>query len=275
MTTPCVSAATSRQRSRAARNIAVALAVAVTACLLVANLAAALVIALAAYLVVAYVVLPWLWFEDETRYPPLAGLPKVTHNADGVPGDPLNVGLIGHRTQVIQALLAVGWRPADVVTLVSSVKIVGSVLFHRSYVTAPMSALYVFGRRQDLAFEREVGSSASQRHHVRWWRTNQPDPLGRPLWLGAVSFDCGVGLSRRTGQITHHIDPDLDAERNQLMANLEHAGQLVQQDQQDQQDQQPGVSPTRDGRNAGGDRYFTDGLLSVGVLLAEDGLASR
>ena len=83
------------------------------------------------------------------------------------------------------------------------------------------------------------------------------------MWLGAVSFDCGVGLSRRTGQITHHIDPDLDAERNQLMANLEHAGQLVQQDQQ------PGVSPTRDGRNAGGDRYFTDGLLSVGVLLAE------
>jgi hypothetical protein len=53
------------------------------------------------------------------------------------------------------------------------------------------------------------------------------------------------------------------------MANLEHTGQLVQQDQQ------PGVSPTRDGRNAGGDRYFTDGLLSVGVLLAEDGLAGR
>ena len=267
MTTHGVSATTSRRRSRAARNIAVALAAAVTACLLVAYLAAALVIALAAYLVVAYVVLPWLWFEDETRYPALAGLPKVTHNADGVPGDPLNVGLIGHRTQVIQALLAVGWRPADVVTLVSSVKIVGSVLFHWSYVTAPMSALYVFGRRQDLAFEREVGSSASQRHHVRWWRTNQPDPLGRPLWLGAVSFDCGVGFSHRTGQITHHIDPDLDAERNQLMANLEHAGQLVQQDQR------PGVSPTRDGRNAGGDRYFTDGLLSVGVLLAEDGLA--
>ena len=171
MTPPGVSVTTSRRRSRAACNIAVALAAAVTACLLVAYLAAGIVIALAAYLVVAYVVLPWLWFEHETRYPALAGLPKVTHNAAGVPGDPLNVGLIGHRTQVIQALLAVGWRPADVVTLVSSVKIVGSVLFHWSYVTAPMSALYVFGRRQDLAFEREVGSSASQRHHVRWWRT--------------------------------------------------------------------------------------------------------
>ena len=42
MTTPGVSATTSRRRSRAARNIAVALAAAVTACLLVAYLAAAL-----------------------------------------------------------------------------------------------------------------------------------------------------------------------------------------------------------------------------------------
>ena len=273
MTAPGVSTTTSR-RSRALRSIAWALAVGVTAYVLVAHLlesertlasdAFAFGLVLTTYVLVAYVVLPWLWLEDETHHPALSGSPKVTHNVDGVPGDPLNVGLVGHRPQVIQALLAAGWPPADDVTLASSVKIVRSVLFHRPDVTAPVSALYVFGRRQDLAFEREVGSSASQRHHVRWWRADQLDPLGRPLWLGAVSFDRGVGLSHLTGQITHHIAPDLDSERDQLMADLKRTGQLVQQYQQ------PGVGPTRDGRNAGGDHYFTDGLLRVGVLRAAD-----
>jgi hypothetical protein len=89
------------------------------------------------------------------------------------------------------------------------------------------------------------------------------------LWLGAASFDRGVGLSRLTGQVTHHIDPDLDTERDRLMADLERAGQLARRYQQ------PGVGPTRDGRNAGGDRYVTDGLLSVGVLRATAGPPPR
>ena len=46
------------------------------------------------------------------------------------------------------------------------------------------------------------------------------------------------------------------------MADLKRTGRLGQQYQQ------PGVGPTRDGRNAGGDHYFTDGLLRVGVLRA-------
>ena len=275
MTAPDVSATNSSQRSRALRSIAWTLIVGATVYVVVAHLvesgrtlasdAFAFGIVLTTYLLVAYVVLPWLWLEDETHHPALAVSPKVTHNVDGVPGDPLNVGLVGHRPQVIQAMRAAGWQPADAVTLASSVNIVRSVLFHRPDTTAPVSALYVFGRRQDLAFEREVGSSASQRHHVRWWRADQLDPLGRPLWLGAVSFDRGVGLSHLTGQITHHIAPDLDVERDQLMADLERAGQLVQQYRR------PGVGPTRTGRNAGGDRYFTDGLVSVGELCGADG----
>jgi hypothetical protein len=68
-------------------------------------------------------------------------------------------------------------------------------------------------------------------------------------------------LSHLTGQITHHIDADVDAQRNQLMTDLSHAGQL------ERQYQVPGVGPTQDGRNAGGDRYYTDGMLSVGVLI--------
>jgi hypothetical protein len=221
----------------------------------------AVAVVLAAYLLLAYGVLPWLWWEDERRHhPALDAVPKVTRNADGIPGDPLNVGLVGGQAQLVRAMLAAGWRPADAVTVRSSLEIAASVLLDRPDPDAPVSPLYVFGRKQDLAFEREVGSSADRRHHVRWWRADRLDEAGRPLWIGSASFDVGAGFSRLTGQITHHIDADVDAERDRLIDDLERAGQLVRQYLS------PGVGTTDAGRNAEGDRYFTDGMVHVGAL---------
>jgi hypothetical protein len=217
---------------------------------------------LTAYLIATYVILPLLWLKHEQPgYQAFESLPKVTHNAEGIPGDPLNVGLIGSREQLVGAMLAAGWRPADPTTLESSIKIAGSVLFHRPDLDAPVSNLFVFDRKQDLAFEKEVGSSASRRNHVRWWQSNEPDEEGRPSWVGSATYDIRAGLSHLTKQITHHIDPDVDAQRNQLIEDLSEAGQLQRQFQV------IGVGPTQNGRNAGGDRYYTDGMLSVGVLI--------
>jgi hypothetical protein len=227
----------------------------------VARALAVAALAVGGYLLVAYVALPWWWWADERHHPALAGLPKVTRNADGIPGDPLNVGLIGTQADLVRAMLAAGWRPADPITFASSLGIAESVLLDRPDPDAPVSPLYVFGRKQDLAFEEEVGSSADRRHHVRWWRVDRLDPAGRPFWIGDASFDIDAGLSHLTGQITHHIDPDVDAERDRLLAGLERAGWLVRQFRW------PGVGPTTDGRNAEGDLYRTDGMIAVGVLV--------
>lgn len=212
------------------------------------------------WLVAAYLVLPLLWIEHERHHPALEGAPKVTVNADGIPGDALNVALIGSREELIAAMLATGWRPADPVTVRSSLEIAESVVLDRPDPTAPVSPLYVYGRPQDMAFEQEVGRSASERHHVRWWRAEPPDEDGRPLWLGDADFDRDAGFSHLTGQITHHIGPDIDADRDALMAGLEKAGWLQRRYEW------PGVGATQDGRNAGGDRYFTDGMMAVGEL---------
>ncbi|MDH3581598.1 MAG: LssY C-terminal domain-containing protein, partial [Hyphomicrobiales bacterium] len=75
-----------------------------------------------------------------------------------------------------------------------------------------------------------------------------------------ATFDIGAGLSHLTGQITHHIDPDIDAERDRLFVDLEKAGQVQRHFQVE------GVGATEDGRNAGGDSYHTDGMLSIGEL---------
>jgi hypothetical protein len=222
---------------------------------------AAAITLLAVYFLLAYVVLPTAWthYEHQKR---LAGLPMVTRTGQGIPGDPLNVGLVGSREDVVRAMHAAGWFPADPITLRTSLEIVGSVVLDRPYRDAPVSPLYYEGRREDLAYEKPVGSSADRRNHVRLWQILPSGTEGRPVWLGSATFDRGVGLSRDTGQITHHIDPDVDAERDRLIGDLTQAGMV------EALYQVSGVGPTVSGRNGEGDPYFTDGEIQFAVLVA-------
>jgi hypothetical protein len=174
------------------------------------------------YLLLAYVVLPLLWTHYEHE-PGLASLPMVTHTGSGIPGDALNVGLVGK--------------------------------------DAPVSPLYFEGKKEQLAFEKPDGGSADRRHHVRLWIALENGTDGRPVWLGAATYDRGVGLSRYTGQVTHHIGPDIDAERDLLMRDLRDAGMA------DALFQISGIGPTLFGRNGGGDPYYTDGEIDIASLV--------
>ena len=124
---------------------------------------------------------------------------------------------------------------------------------------APVSSLFLFGRKQGLAFELPVGDSPRQRHHVRFWRWDKLKD-GRPVWFGSATFDERVGLSHTTGQVTHHIGPDVDAERDLIMSGLLKAGRT--------QDEYyvNGFHKVLDGRNGGGDPWRTDGRLGAVVL---------
>src|SRR6267154_2055560 len=148
----------------------------------------------------------------------------VTSTAQGIPGGRINVGLIGTREDVVAAFHAAGWYPADPITLRTSLEIIGSVLFDRSFKQAPVSPLYFEGRREDLAFEKPEGVSADRRQHVRLWLVLQNGAQASPVWLGSASFDSGVTLSRDTGQITHRIAPNIDQERDRLIGDLDRAG---------------------------------------------------
>jgi LssY C-terminus len=216
------------------------------------RVATVLLAILVAYGLLAYVILPALWTHHEHQKG-LAGLPMVTRTAQGIPGDPINVGLIGDQKDLVCAMHAAGWFPADPITLKSSIEIVGSVLLDRPYKDAPVSNLYYVGRREDLAFEKPVGASADRRNHVRYWKVLDQGEEKRPVWLGSATLDRGVGVSHYTGAVTHHISPDLDAERGVLTADLENAG-LVEAKYQ-----VTGIGPTMAGRNGGGDLYYTDG----------------
>jgi LssY C-terminus len=215
------------------------------------------------YLVVAYVVLPISWVRYTRHHPSLADIPNVTHTAYGIPGDPLNVTLIGTETDLNRVMRAAQWYPADPLSLRSRLEIAGAAVFEHPYDDAPVSDLYLWGRKEDLAFEQPVGHDPRQRHHVRFWRSDKLDADGRPAWVGAATFDRRVGLSHTTGQITHHTAPDIDAERDKLFADLQQTGELSKAHFIDD------FHHIRQGRNGGGDPWFTDGRLEVGVIRAK------
>jgi hypothetical protein len=210
----------------------------------------------------AYLVAPILWKWYARRHPSFEDLPGVTYTADGIPADPINAALIGTKSEVVKIMHAAKWYPADPLTLRSSLKIAEASVLKREYNDAPVSSEFLFGRKQDLAFEQALGDNPRHRHHVRFWESDKHDADGRPVWIGAAIFDKRVGLSRTTGQITHETAPDVDAERDKLFDDLKSTGNLedffvIQ-----------GFHKVLKGRNGEGNPWYTDGSLYVGVITA-------
>jgi hypothetical protein len=225
------------------------------------RLAVAAIAAVATCFCLAYLLAPFFWRHFEHQ-PALAGFDTTTRTALRLPGDAINVGLEGSEDDVLCAMHAAGWPPADPVTLRSSARIIDSVLLDRPYLDAPVGPLFYLNRRQDPVFEKSAGRSARTRHHVRFWKALDAGDNGRPVWLGAAVFDDGLGVSHYTGQITHHTAPDIDAERDLLMSDLENAKKASELYSVS------GVGPTLFSRNGGGDPYFTDGDIALAALVS-------
>lgn len=221
--------------------------------------AGCLVVFLLCYLAVAYLIVPQLWKRYARKHPSFDDNPRLTETGDGHPGDALNVALTGTESELKAIMLAAKWYPADPLGLESDVRIGVDTVLKRSYDQAPVSNLFLFGRREDFAFEQPVGKDPRHRHHVRFWRSQSVEQ-GRPIWIGAATYDERVGLSHTTGQITHHTAADIDAERAHVFDTLQHTEKLTETYNVEDFHKQ------REGKNGGGDRWFTDGALWVGVI---------
>ena len=182
-------------------------------------------------------------------------LPRITHTKSGADGDPVNLVFVGSKEQILHSFRQAGWLIPDPITLQTSEQIAVDSVAHRSYPTAPISNLYVFGRVQDLAFEKPT-SDVQDRGHIRLWQT---DVLigGQPVWVGAASYDHGIELSGTNHLPTHHIAPTVDLERNAVGADLGKTG-LVKEE-----GNATFTPPIFYARNGGGDYYESDGEVLV------------
>lgn len=189
------------------------------------------------YVVTAYVLIP-AGIRLMRVVLPARHLPLYCVTPDGFASDPINIGVIGTRQQLIDAMQTAGWSVADRHTLRNMAREVISTLLRRPYPSAPMSYLYLFGRKQDICFELIRTEGRGHRHHVRFWATTfeGSHPLNvrsihwyprqehhdsaRVLWLGAASRDIGVTFIKHNAQLTHMIHPDTDSERDLIARQL-------------------------------------------------------
>ena len=212
---------------------------------------------------VAYLIVPFVWDGYARLHPEFDDNPRLTQTGDHHPGDPLNVALIGTEAQLENIMKEAKWYPATALGLKSDLKIAVDTVLSKPDAEAPVSSLFLFGRKEDLAFEQPVGDNPRHRHHVRLWKTNTMSDDGRPQWIGSAVYDERVGLSRTTGQITHVTAANVDTERDYLFECLEKTGDLAEHYEV------AGFHEHREGRNGGGDPWRTDGALSVGVIAAK------
>ena len=161
----------------------------------------------AVWAVAAYLIVPTLSKLYFRYHLSGADAARVTQTSGGHPGDPINIALVGSDAEVVRGTTAAGWFPADPITFRSSMRIAADTVLHRPDDDAPVSNLFLFSRKQDLAFEQPVIGGPRHRHHVRFWRWDKLYE-GRSVWVGAATFDERVGFSHTTGQVTHHISPD-------------------------------------------------------------------
>jgi hypothetical protein len=172
-------------------------------------------------------------------------------------GDPLNLVLIGEAKDLHYAFLRAGWDETETIYGSSLLRTATSALTGGRYRYSPVSALYVFGRAQDIALQR-ARSSIHERNHLRVWLT----PLrleGVPVWIGQISRDIGVHLTWRT-ITTHKIDPNVDETRDFLLEDMAYSQAL------EKFGYVGGVGPApyeQPRGNLTGDPYFTDGRRLV------------
>lgn len=205
----------------------------------------------------SYLVLPLINKVMTNHYLPDYFIGR-SRTSDGLLGDPINLAFISEREQLIQLFLDSGWMLAEPLTLASSVHMILSSVFGYSYPTAPVSSLFLFGRKQDLAFEKEIADNPRRRHHIRIWQTptNWYLPGGKEAdWLAAATYDRKVGFSAFTGQITHKINSDIDEERDFVLNSFKETDLLFSVEMIEH------FTTSYHGFNGGGDAIYTDGAL--------------
>jgi hypothetical protein len=197
-------------------------------------------------------------YDEEGLRRALENVPCCTTNEKGSEqGDPLNLVVIGDGDDVHHALIRAGWDETEIIYGASAWKTGMSFLFGGRYRYSPVSPLYVFGRRQDAAFQKARGT-IHERNHLRLWLS----PMrfeGKPVWVGQISRDIGVRFTTKT-ILTHKIDPDVDETRDFLIQDLWYSQGLLRLAFVSG----VGPAPISEPRgNLTGDPYFTDGLRAV------------
>ena len=158
--------------------------------------------------------------DDNGLRKALEDLPCCMTNKDGSgKSDPLNIIVIGPEEEIWPAFITRGWDESEIIFGASLGRTIASSLFGIRYRYSPMSALYFYGRPQDVGLQK-ARQTVDERNHLRLWLS----PMrykGMPVYVGQISRDIGVKLTTKSPTLTtHEVDPDVDEARDYLMQDL-------------------------------------------------------
>ncbi len=190
----------------------------------------------------------------------LAGAPKRVASKKGNLGGVVNLVLIGGPKEILTAFEKAGWTLAEAESGAPMWKTLQAVITGKGYDAAPMSTLYVYGRPQDMAFEKMLNTFA-MRHHLRLWKAPVKSPQGRDVWLVAADHDNGIDI--HPGVVSHATDPHVDEERAKVGADLGMTGMVSAE----QLFTPP--NPLHSGYTATGGKWETDGKVLAIELKAQ------
>jgi LssY-like putative type I secretion system component LssY len=199
----------------------------------------------------------------ETLRTTLARYPCCTTNSDASrDGDPLNLVIVESERDPIIPFIARDWHLTQKLNVASMIETARAFIFRDEYPTSPVSPLYVFGRREDVALQK-ARSTINERIHARLWLSPYTFE-SRRVWIGQVSRDIGVRLTDQTWNLTtHKIGPDVDFDRSYLLQDLLMSGLVERYGFVDGVGAAPASAPRT---NLTGDPYYTDGLRVVVFL---------
>jgi hypothetical protein len=147
---------------------------------------------------------------------------------DGNPGDMVNFLILGSEDAMQKVFTTAGWVKVDADVRGSVLHGIVESISKESYLTMPMSPLYLFGRTQDYGWAHaEPITVVASRNHLRIWKA--PFQVnGQTLWVGAATHDIGFERDQRNNGVTHKIDPDIDVERDYVEKTLVSTGLVVE-----------------------------------------------
>jgi hypothetical protein len=155
-------------------------------------------------------------------------IPRRVGDKQGNPGDMVNFLILGSEEAMQKVFTSAGWVKVDADVKGTVLHGVLESISKESYLTMPMSQLYLFGRPQDYGWAHaEPISVVRTRNHLRVWKAAF-QVNGETLWVGAATHDIGFERDQRNNGVTHKIDPDIDLERDYVEKTLTSTGLVTE-----------------------------------------------
>jgi hypothetical protein len=164
---------------------------------------------------------------------------------------------IGSEEEMQKLFTNAGWVQVDADVRGTVLHGVLGSISKESYLTMPMSPLYLFDRIQDYGWAHaEPIKVVASRNHLRLWKAPF-DVTGRTLWVGAATHDVGFERDNRNKGVTHKIDPDIDLERDYVEKTLTSTGLVAEVEHY------PPADPMKEAKTATGGSFHSDGQVLV------------